>query len=224
MDLLWPRVAPQSARNNLNVAISGLRRSLESAAPGTYVVHHDGSYSLASHLDLWTDVTEFESARRAGNRLIDDGDDVAAREHLERALELYRGPLFEDSDAEWLHPDRRLIEERYVAMQERLAALYLRCHDDERALETGHAILRVEPCRETAHQLLMRAYAAQGQYHLAARQYAECVTALERDFGIAPHPDTTAIFRDLLSAHTSAQRPPRSPRRGGVHLMRARRA
>ena len=44
MDLLWPGSTPASARNNLNVAIYGLRRALEAGAPGPHVVFRDGAY------------------------------------------------------------------------------------------------------------------------------------------------------------------------------------
>lgn len=205
MELFWPRTTPRSARNNLNVAISGLRRSLEAAAPGTYVIHREGNYSFDASLEVWTDIDAFEDSRRAGSLSERHAEGAAARAHYERAASLYRGALFEDSDEEWLLPDRRLFEERFIAMQERLATHYLADGEDERAVDIGHSMLRAEPCRESAHQLLMRAYGSQGQYHLAARQYAECVTALEREFGIAPHPETTEVFRDLLGSHAPAR-------------------
>lgn len=46
MDLFWPGYRPQSARNNLNVAIYALRRSLEAAADHvSLILYRDGATS-----------------------------------------------------------------------------------------------------------------------------------------------------------------------------------
>jgi hypothetical protein len=45
----------------------------------------------------------------------------------------------------------------------------------------------------------MRAYVFEHRYHLAARQYADCVSALADELGVGPHPSTTALFSELLA-------------------------
>ena len=49
----------------------------------------------------------------------------------------------------------------------------------------------------------MHAYVADHQYHLAARQYAHCVATLTDELGVAPHPETTAVFTSLLERRPS---------------------
>jgi hypothetical protein len=52
MTVFWPDVAPEAARNSLNVAIHRLRRSLRAAGDHPVVRHQDGSYFLDPALDL----------------------------------------------------------------------------------------------------------------------------------------------------------------------------
>src|SRR4029450_6359282 len=67
--LLWPAPPPQAARNNLNVAVHGLRRFLRGADErGAHVLFVDGVYPLNPELDLWVDLTEFEVHLAAGRR------------------------------------------------------------------------------------------------------------------------------------------------------------
>ncbi len=198
MDLLWPESSARSARNNLNVAIYGLRRSLEVGGSGPYITHADGAYGFACSVSISSDVAEFEALVRDANGLRQAGHLDAAVEAYQRAATLYRGPLFDDATTgEWYLLDRRLLEERYVDAMDQLATHAYRAGEIRRAIELCHAMLRIDQCHETAHRLLMRAYAASDQYHLAARQYADCVTTLHDELDVAPHPETTAIFRSL---------------------------
>ena len=57
MNEFWPDVAPDAARNSLNVAIHGLRQSLRAAAGDrAIVIHRDGRYFIDPALDLWVDI------------------------------------------------------------------------------------------------------------------------------------------------------------------------
>ena len=106
MALQWPDHSHNSARNNLNVALYSLRNTLE--GPGQVaqpILYRDGCYMLNPELTWWIDRNEFLAAlddarlaRRAG-RL----EKVVNSYH--KAINLYRGPLFEDDCAsEWYLP------------------------------------------------------------------------------------------------------------------------
>ncbi|HEX6255017.1 MAG TPA: BTAD domain-containing putative transcriptional regulator [Euzebyales bacterium] len=199
MGLLWPGSTPASARNNLNVAIYGLRRALEAGAPGPHVVFRDGAYQIAPDRSLWLDVRMFVDACARGARALRDGRANRAERVLRDAVTLYGGPLFaDDTDGEWYLADRRMLVERHATALHDLASLRLDVGDAAECVELGRQVLRVEPCREVTHRLLMRAYARQDLHHLAVRQYRECVDTLDRVLDVRPHPDTTRTLDDIL--------------------------
>jgi hypothetical protein len=106
MDMLWPGSTSASARNNLNVAVYGLRRALEAGAPGPYVLFRDGAYQLAPDRSVWLDVRMFGDACARGVRAQRDGRLAQAERLLRDAVTLYGGPLFAD-DTEGEAPPRR---------------------------------------------------------------------------------------------------------------------
>lgn len=202
MDLLWPHATAQSARNNLNVAIHAVRRTLEKGGPGPWVVYRAGTYRIAPERTIWCDVDEFEARRRsAANALLQGHHDVAA-DQLSRAAALYRGPLFADaSTGEWYLSDRRALTEHCAEVLEHLARLQYEAGRYIESTELCRRLLRIEPCHESAHRLLMRSYAARGLRHLVARQYHECVDALKGRLGVQPDPNTTLVYNRLVDCY-----------------------
>lgn len=201
MHLLWPDATHQSARNNLNVALYGLRRTLEAGGPGPFVVHRDGAYQLAPGCTVWTDARAFVDTCARAERAVEKGRPDMAERLLRSAVDLYGGPLFsDDATAEWYLPDRRALAELFVRALHALATLRFQADDAAESVELCRRALRVEPCCEVTHRLLMRSYARQGLHHLVARQYKDCVAALDRFLDVTPHSDTTRMFLELVGS------------------------
>jgi DNA-binding SARP family transcriptional activator len=112
MEAFWPEAWPDAARNNLHGAVHALRRFLRDVHGDVeHVVYEDGCYALGPELDLWDDVSEFESLARQARRCDRAGDRDGAVALLEAADELYVGPLFDDDPyEEWMQPRRRELE------------------------------------------------------------------------------------------------------------------
>jgi len=202
MELQWPDHTRNSARNNLNVALYSLRNTLEGSGQGLQpVLYQDGCYSLNPALTWWIDRNEFfstvqhaESARRAGRPR-------QAIEGYEKAVHLYRGPLFEDDPSgEWFLAEQRNLEELYLQALEHLAAIYLELGELPEAVRCGQIAVGTDPCCEPAHRLLMRCYDSQHQQQLVSRQYRSCVAALHDELGVPPGEETVQLFRDLTEA------------------------
>jgi DNA-binding SARP family transcriptional activator len=103
-------------------------------------------------------------ARRAAERV--SRPDHAIHAYL-RALDLYRGPLFEDdSTCDWYLPEQRHLQEIYLSALELLGELFLNLDDLAKAVQAAELALTTDRCRESAHRLLMRCYARQHQQHL----------------------------------------------------------
>ena len=60
-------------------------------------------------------------------------------------------------------------------------------------------VLAVDSVWEDAYRAQMRAYQAQGNRPLALRTYQQCVEILDREFGVAPLPETVELHERIIS-------------------------
>jgi DNA-binding SARP family transcriptional activator len=199
MELQWPNHSHNSARNNLNVALYSLRNTLDglgqSAQP---ILYRDGCYFLNPELTWWVDRNEFllalDNARLV--RRTNQPRQVISAYH--RAIQLYRGPLFEDdASGEWYLPEQRRLKELYVLALGQVAEIHFHLGELSEAVRFGQLAVSSDPCCAPTHRMLMRCYASQHQQHLVSRQYRICVTALNDELGVHPDEETARLFRKL---------------------------
>ncbi len=194
MEVFWPDSSPGAARNSLHVAMCGLRKALARSWPGSVIERHGDTYRLSEHIEIWTDVMEFErrcdlaAAAAAGGRL-----DEAIGE-CEAALALFGGEfLADDPYLDWALERREELRLRAVTCAERLGELHLEQGDLRAALAVCSRVLRDECCHEPVARRLMIAYARLGQPHMALRQYERIVDVLHRELGVPPASETVAL-------------------------------
>ena len=200
MELLWPGHSYDSARNNLNGCVYGLRRSLQPAgSTHDYVAYHEACYSLNT-LDLrWViDRDQFLLLAGTARSLARQNELPRAATAATDATDLYRGPLFQDDPAvDWFAAERRSLREQHLELLELEAVWRLDLADLDGARRAGQRVLTDDPCRESAHRLLMRCYAHQHQGDLLARQFMLCVTTLHKELGIGPTAETVRLHDEL---------------------------
>jgi DNA-binding SARP family transcriptional activator len=201
MDAFWPGSSPKSARNNLNVTVYQLRQQLRAHDPSrTHVVYNAGSYRLDPALRCRVDVEEYARSVARGHQAVDSGDRLAAISRYREATTLYAGPLLEDdTSGDWYTATQRQLHFEHCAVLERLCALLLEQGDIDEAVTVGDQLLRTDPCRETGHQLLMRAYAALDQPHLIVQQFRRCEVTLRRELSVGLSEATVELYRALLT-------------------------
>lgn len=202
MELQWPDHTHTSARNNLNVALHSLRNTLDGPWQGLQpVLYSDGCYVLNPRLKWWVDRDEFLSAVSQADTDRTSGRLGQAIYHYQRAIQFYRGPLFEDDPAgDWYLPEQRHLAELYLRALESLGEIYFDLGELASAECSGQLALASDPCCEPIHRLLMRCYASQNKQQLVTRQYRLCVDALRDELGVSPGAETLRLFRDLTSA------------------------
>ena len=201
MELEWPDHSHNSARNNLNVALCSLRNTLDRKGLGTQaILHKEGCYLLNPALTCWTDRNEFLSMTRSAQQARQAGSTERAADACRSAIQLYRGPLFEDDlEGEWYLPERRHLKELYLQALEYLAETYCDSGQLLIAVELGQQAIAADPCYEAAHRLLMRCYARQNQQQLVSRQYRLCAAALQDELDVSPTTETAQLLRTLTS-------------------------
>jgi len=214
-ETLWPDSTEQQAHYNLRRNLTDLRRLLgpESArlfAPGPRQLQLD-----AAGLDC--DLLQFDEALARGGE-----EDLAA------AVALYRGPLLEGWNDDWVLPERAAREERCLRALERLAtAAADRC---DHAAAAGHLrrILAADPARESAARALMTSLAELGDFGAVAQAYQRIRLYLHDRLRTQPTAETNTLFRTLsaraaFSGHSrhraSSSRPPRRLPRQRTRLV-----
>jgi DNA-binding SARP family transcriptional activator len=199
MEVFWPHAEPDAARNNLNVAIYGLRRALARAEPEfPFVLFRQGCYGFNPKLRLWIDAEAFADCAQRGHVAELQGDWDAAMAAYCLAQAVYRSALLVDDRYEdWLLPLRQGLQERHVAVLQRLAARHEAQHDHAACAAVAARLLEVDSCDEAAHRLLMQCYSRMGHAHLALRQYHLCVEAMARELNLIPSPQTVALAQQI---------------------------
>ena len=199
MALQWPDHSHHSARNNLNVALHNLRNILDGLGKGAQpIVYRDGCYILNPDLTWWVDRTEFLSAVDEARRARRAGRLEQVIGAYRKAVQLYRGQLFEDDGAgEWYLPEQRRLKDLYGQALEEVAQIHFECGELSEAQHFGQLAIGNDPCSEAIHRLLMRCYASQHQQQLVSRQYRVCTAALHDELGVSPSDQTTQLFHAL---------------------------
>jgi DNA-binding SARP family transcriptional activator len=199
MDLFWPEAPPEAARNNLNVAVYGLRQALHEGKPDiSHILFQDDFYLLNPELQIWVDIEAFEQHFRSGQYL-ERRSDMAGAVHAYRAAEaLYQGDLLEEDRYEdWLVPQRQSLQDDYLHLLDRLSRYYLDRGEYDACITLCGKMLTIDPGWEEAHPRLMRCYSRQGQRYPALRQYHLCVETLKNDLDMPPTPETTTLYEQI---------------------------
>jgi DNA-binding SARP family transcriptional activator len=198
METFWPESSPEAARNSLNVAIHGLRRTLRTITDTAVVVHVCGAYRINQELSLWLDVDEFDRRVESGHKAEETGDIAEARQDYELAGGVYRGDFMADDPYEdWTALTRERLRLAHLDALGRLSHLHFNAGHYTACASLCQRIVEKDPCREDAHRRLMRCYSRQGQPHLALMQYRMCVQALTGELGVEADPVTVELHQHI---------------------------
>jgi DNA-binding SARP family transcriptional activator len=202
MDLFWPDADPEVTRRNLHQAIYSLRQTLRRGQPDfQHIRFENDCYLLNPEMDIWLDFREFEKHVQASRRLEATGQLAEAIAEYGIAEGLCQGDfLEEDLYQDWPRAQREHIRATYLDIADRLSEYYVGQGEYTAAIALCRKILARDNCREEAHCRLMRCYLAQGQRHLAVRQYQTCVEALKEELDLAPSEETVALYRRIIAA------------------------
>jgi DNA-binding SARP family transcriptional activator/tetratricopeptide (TPR) repeat protein len=198
MEVFWPDVEPESARNRLNVTLNKIRTTLRRASSLEIILFEADKYFLNPELKIWIDVDQFEKLLVEAKRLKDNDEADRAIRSLEVAANLYQGDfLVEDIYEEWTVLIREQLRLSYLDALYQLSRHYFEIQQYTACAALCQSILVRDNCREDIHTLLMRCYAYQRQIPLALRQYQVCVQALREELGVGPSESTVGLYEQL---------------------------
>jgi hypothetical protein len=149
------------------------------------------------------DADDFETLARRALRAADATG-------YERALAAYPGELLpEDRYEDWCAARRSALADLHVQLRLGLARLLDERGAYDACAEQLRQVLRGDQTREDVHRRLIELLVRTGLREQAIRQFHSCRDALQRELGLAPQPETLALYRHLLT-HPPAT-PPASP-------------
>jgi DNA-binding SARP family transcriptional activator len=96
-------------------------------------------------------------------------------------------------DDPWLTHERERLHQLRLHLLERQAAQLTEEGRFGLAIDTALVAVRADVLRESAHRALIRAHLAEGNIGEARRAYSACTRLLERELGVPPSRETTAL-------------------------------
>ncbi len=193
---LWPDASPAQLRSLFHRTLHHLRRAL---GRPDWIVLDDERYVFNRALAYWFDVEAFEQQIADSRWLIEKQPDRAvAISHLQSAISLYQGDFLIDlPTGDWVMLRREALSKLYVnALMELGQLLFTAARYADAASIYQQAIAR-DNYLEAAHREWMRCLARQGERNQALRHYQSLVKLLRDELGVAPAPETAALYERL---------------------------
>ncbi|MEE1827995.1 BTAD domain-containing putative transcriptional regulator [Streptomyces sp. BE20] len=213
-EAVWQDEPPRTARKNLHVYVSALRRLLgDEAGEGgdgdrARIVHDYGGYCLRTERSEY-DVSRFQDLAQAGRTAAVAGELDAAAGLFRQALDLWQGDPFAGLRCSpMVRAEAARLEERCLGGYEDWA---------ETELERGGAIAAVaegvgelierHPLRERLQAARMNTLHVLGRQAEALAAYDRYRQLLARELGLSPSPALERQYRRILAARRGGGRP-----------------
>jgi DNA-binding SARP family transcriptional activator len=206
IDTVWDDNPPASARTQLAIQVSALRRAFGKAGCDQEVIETTATGYRLNDQTAWLDAEAAEHALASAQALTDRED---AADRLRTALSWWRGPALTGLSTPDLEAAARRLGELRLTIAEEL-------YDVEFALGRHRALIgelttlvAEEPWRERLRGQLMTALWRSGRQADALEVYEEGRRLLANDLGLEPGPELRELERAIL-ANDSTPMPTRT--------------
>lgn len=198
VEQLWPEVDPQQGVNRLHVVLHDLRSVIEPRGADrewVYVRNRGELYYLDTRASMEVDVHRFRHLSAQGLRASSVQEAIT---HLEQAIELYRGDLFEDEPfADWCAAEREDLRQTYVQALERLAELCVQQGSEDAALSYVRRALQASSFRDDLFLAQMKLLERLGRASEAVASYSEYRRRMAADLEAEPSAELQAFHTQL---------------------------
>jgi LuxR family transcriptional regulator, maltose regulon positive regulatory protein len=165
IEMLWPNQDLKKTSSRFNMAMSGLRKTLEPKllprAPSSYIERKKDMYRLSRDVKITIDTELFSHSFALGQK--QTANPKKALKSYLLALSYYRGDfLKEDLYEEWCIQNREYFIAQYLKVLNTITDLYGAKKDYVNAISFAKKILTVEPFDEGIYRNLMNFYAKIG--------------------------------------------------------------
>ncbi len=201
IERFWSDTSSDCGRNSLHVAISGIRRWLESMdASYYYISFQNNMYSFNPAIEIESDVAFFQKYFQEAWQLEQQDQIEEALHAYHRAFGFYRDAFLAELEGEdWIQDERRRLEEKFLVVLKTLGEYFFKYQQFDFAIRLFDKILEIDDCYEQAHRGLMQSYHAKNMKGRAIRQYQNCTTALAKELNAKPSGETTRLYQFICS-------------------------
>ncbi len=200
--LLWPESELGRGRAILRRNLSVLRKTLA----GEWLTVSRDTIGIDPDADVCLDVKRFrhllQTWKAHGHSLDDVCPDCLT--DLGQSVQLYKGDFLEGFTLrdsinfdDWQFFEAESLRQELASALARLVRGHSAQGQHEVAIPYARRWVALDPLHESAHRHLMEVYAGAGQHAAALRQYQDCVRVLDRELGLPPGPEITALYRRL---------------------------
>ncbi len=209
---LWPDQPPVSQDAALRTLLSRLRSSL-----GAATVAGRDEVILSLPEPLWIDIEAAAAEVRRALDALERGDARRAWALAQVPLNIASRGLLPGSQASWLEPPRRELEEVHLLALEVIgrAGLAMGGTQVQSAERAARTLIESEPYRESGYVLLMQALAARGNVAEAMRVFDSLRRLLRDELGTMPSGEAIAVHERLLRPQAYGDVETHPPEPGG---------
>ncbi|ATL31035.1 AfsR/SARP family transcriptional regulator [Streptomyces formicae] len=196
---VWDDAPPSTARSQIHICISALRRIL-AVGEAPLIVTRSPGYMLALPQDN-IDAHWFDSLVTQGRTAAGQGHTAAAADSLREALTLWRGPALSGIPSRIVQAGATKLDEARMAATEERIRLDLRLGRHHEIIGELHALTAAEPFRETPQAQLMLALYRSGRQAEALETYQRVRATFAAELGIEPGEELRRLHHDILAGH-----------------------
>lgn len=199
---LWSTLDEKGATRDFKVALNALHSALEpnrkARSTPFFVIREGATYGINVAARIELDAAEFEEWVKLG---LDESEREQAISCLERGLQLYKGDyLHERPYDDWCLNERERLLVLFLRGAEKLAQLYVRIEDYNKAIYWCERIIEKDQTWEEAYRLIMFCFYRKNNRPFALKWYKKCCDILEEELGVSPLEPTRHMYEMILEA------------------------
>jgi DNA-binding SARP family transcriptional activator len=199
-DELWQGDPPSAPDVAIRAIVSKLRGILRIVGldGGETLAHAFGCYQLRLPPDAWVDVEAAADAVHRAETAFRNGDHANAMGWSLAANAIAGRGFLPGEDGVWTRRRRDALASTRVRALECRSRVHLERGAHDAAARDAEIVIDLEPFRETAYRLLMRARAAEGNPAEALLAYERCRRTIADELGAGPSAETEALYLEIV--------------------------
>jgi predicted ATPase/DNA-binding SARP family transcriptional activator len=199
--LLWPENDQNRALANLSVALTSLRKQLD-----TYISAERHTVGFNTEVDFGLDTAVFQQAITQAREEQKQRGKLSrtSANQLATAVSRYKGdflagfnirhaPEFEA----WALLEQERLRQMFLTSLADLITFHQQRGQFGEAIVCAQRLLAADPLQENIHRQLMSLYAQDNQRPAALAQYEQCARILDEELGVEPDEETVSLYEEI---------------------------
>ncbi len=189
--MFWPDMPETKAKANLRRALYVIRKALKNQQDHILTESNQVQFDPMSRALL--DVKNFEQYISKAKSL----SELEKLNHLEQAIEIYRGPFMDGYYDDWLIEQQQRLADVHLNGLELLSNCQSALGQYEKAIESCQQLIALQPTHEQAYRQKMSHHYHLGQQQQAQQTYHVCKLTLQQ-WGVQLSPETQTLYEQIL--------------------------